>query len=237
MAKPSMADHGHYLCQAYNYWGSIQSRIAELYILRAATIQFSVMANFSLNWFALDVDGNNTSEGSGSQSVNVTDHYFIQAALELALNSSGIKVKIDRVIDRPGGSEVKAKIRSICTNCSLVNHSLDTIENEVMDLNDGFISLVHYINNGIINSEFVVAASNNTFVRMQVVMATAPSNISVDCPQAMSTSDTHFFICGKHKHNFYFLDCTIKIKFIKKLCTINVECAENGVSIWGCKIY
>ena len=197
MTKPSKPDHGYYLCQAYNYQGSIQSRIAELRVLRASAIWFSFMANFSLNWFALNTDDNNNTEGSGSyESVNVTDRQIIKAALESAYNSSNVTVKLDSVIDEPGGSQVKARIMSVCTGCDLVNYSLDNVENTVMELNEEFDSLVNYTNNGIISSQFVVAGSSNAYVRMQVVMAMA-GNTSIDCPQTMSISDNHFFVCGE----------------------------------------
>lgn len=196
VTKPSKADHGYYLCQAYNYRGAIQSRIAELYVLQASAIWFSFTANFSLNWFALDTDENKT-EGSGSyQSVNVTDRQFIKAALESVYNSSNVTVRIDNVIDEPGGSQVRARIMSICKGCDLVNYSLDAVENTVMELNEEFDSLVNYTNTDIINSLFVVAGSIDAYVRMQVVMAMA-GNTSIDCPQTMSISDNHFFVCGE----------------------------------------
>ena len=195
VTKPSKADHGYYLCQAYNYQGSIQSRVAELYVLRASAIQFSIMANFSLNWFALITD-DDKAEGSGSQSVNMTDQHLIKAALESVINSTNVTVKLDSVIDELGGSQVMARIMSVCTACDLVNYSLDTIENTVMELNEEFDDIVNYANNGITNNEFVVAGSNGTMVRMQVVMAMA-GNISIDCPQMMSISDSHFFVCGE----------------------------------------
>ena len=195
MTKPSKADHGYYLCQAYNYQGSIQSRVAELYVLRASAIQFSIMANFSLNWFALVTDDDKT-EGSGSQSVNVTDQRLIKAALELVINSTNVTVKLDSIIDEPGGSQVMARIISICTACNLVNYSLDTVEDTVMELNEEFDGIINHTNNGITNDEFVVAGSNSTLVRMQVAMAMA-GNISIDCPRTMSISDSHFFVCGE----------------------------------------
>lgn len=178
--------------------GSIQSKIAKLYVLRTSTVHFSVVVNFSLNWFALDAD-NNKNEGSGSQSVNVMDRHIIRAALESALNSSNITVKLDRV-DGQGSSQVQATILSICTNCNLLNYSLDTIKIKTMDLYDELNSLVNYINNRIINSEFIVATSSDSFVRMQVTMAAA-GNISINCPQTMSISESHFFVCGEYQHN------------------------------------
>ena len=193
--KPSKANHGYYLCQAYNHRGSIQSRIAELYVLRASTIRFSIMANISVDWFALDVDNDN-DEGSGGQSINVTDYHIIQAALEAALNSSDIRVNLNSVVNRPGGSAVQTEIFGVCDDCNLLNYSLGTIENTVMDLYDNFSSLVEYLNNGIINSEFTVVASSSDVIRMRVVMATA-GNVSIKCPWTMRTSDTHFFVCGE----------------------------------------
>ena len=195
VTKPSKANHGYYLCQAYNYMGSIQSRIAELYVLRASTIRFSIMANISVDWFALDVDSDK-DEGSGGQSINVTDYRIIQAALEAALNSSDIRVKLNTVINRPGGSQVQTEIFGVCGDCNLLNYSLDIIENGVMDLYDNFSSLVEYLNDEIVGSEFTVVASSSDVIRMRVVMAMA-GNVSIKCPQTMRISDTHFFVCGE----------------------------------------
>ena len=196
VTKPSKANHGYYLCQAYNHRGSIQSRIAELFVLHASTIQFNIKASISVDWFALDVDGDK-EEGSGGQSINVTDYRIIQAALEAALNSSDIRVKLDSVISRPGGSQVQVEIFSVCGDCNLLNYSLDTIENEVMNLYDNFSNLVEYLNDGIVNSEFTVVASSNDVIRMRVVMATA-GNVSIMCPRTMRISNSHFFVCGKY---------------------------------------
>lgn len=200
--KPSKANHGYYLCQAYNYRGSIQSRAAKLYVLKASTMQFSFMANFSINWFALENDTD--IEGSGFQSINVTDRNIIMAALESALNSSNITIELDSVIDRPGGSQVEVRIFGICATCDLLNYSLANIENSVMNLSDELSRLVMYLNQGIINRQFIVAGSSDTYIRMQIVMATA-SNVSSSCPQTMSISRSHFFICGEYAlHNSYF---------------------------------
>lgn len=214
--KPSKTDHGYYLCQAYNYRGSIQSRIAELHVLHASTIRFSIVANFSLNWFALDAD-NDTNAGSGQQSVNITDPRTIKIALESALNSSDLRVRLDHVVNRPGGSQVYAGIYAVCGNCDLLNYSLGTIQNKVMNLNDKFVDLVEYLNNGIINSDFTVVISSNDAVRMRVVMAMA-DNVSFSCPQTMGISNRHFFLCGKHTTFLCGLNYTVilflNIKFI-----------------------
>ena len=153
------------------------------------------MANFSLNWFALVTD-DDKAEGSGSQSVNMTDQSIIKATLESVFNSTNVTVKLDSVIDELGGSQVMARIISVCAACNLVNYSLDTVENTVMELNEEFDSIVNYTNNGITNSEFVAVGSNDTF-RMQVAMEMA-GNISIDCPRTMSISDSHFFVCGEY---------------------------------------
>jgi len=200
--KPSMADHGYYLCQAYNYKGSAQSRIAKLYILRTSIVQLSVMANFSINWFALD---SNEDEGSGRQRINVTDCNIITSALESALNSSNIKIELISVDNRPGGSEVKTKIFGVCSRCNLLNRSLNATEYHVMNLFDEFSNLTEFLNHGIVNSEFDVRASS---IRMEVVMATAGKK-SHSCPHTMSKSNNHNFICGECPTHSYCLDCIV----------------------------
>ena len=193
VTKPSKANHGYYLCQAYNYMGSIESRVAELYVLRTSTIQLSIMADFSIDWFELEAE----NVGSGNQRINVTDSNVIQAALEAVLNSTNIAVKLGTVTNRPGGSEVEAEILSVCDDCNLLNNSLDTVNNEVMSLYSKFTNVVEHINVGINDSDFTIVSSNSSVIRMEIVMATA-GNVSMECPQTMSISDEHFFVCGEY---------------------------------------
>ena len=197
--NPSKANHGYYLCQAYNYMGSIQSRAAELYVLCTSITQLSFMANFSINWFEFDED--DQGQGSGNQRINITDCTVIQAALKAVLNSSNITVKLGHVINRPGGSEVEAEILSLCDDCNFLNYSLDTIKNKVMSLYSEFTNLVEHINVGLINSDFMIVSSNTSVIRMKIVMAAA-ENVSMECPQAMSIfrSGDHFFVCGEYMY-------------------------------------
>jgi len=197
-----MADSGYYLCQAYNHEGSIQSTPAELVVLGASTIQSRIIASFSVLWFTMN-DG--TTEGSGYDRVNITDNSTIQSALETVLNSSLIRVVVVDVDTSVVASEITAEIFGICSNCNLVNDSLDTIEDEIMNWQQELYNLVEYIQQNIVNREFIVAASSEAFVRMRITAANS-SDVIISCPPAMTISNNSFFICGKciliFKYNF-----------------------------------
>jgi len=190
-----MADSGYYLCQAYNHEGSIQSIPAELVVLGTSTIQYSILASFSVVWFTIEDD--NITDGSGGDKVNITNYNTIESALETALNSSVIRVIVVDISTSVISSEIRAEIFGICSNCNLINDSLDNIEDQIMTLQRKLDNLVDYIQQDITtNGDFIVAAPGDEFIRMRITAANS-SSVLMKCPPKMITSNSYFFICGE----------------------------------------
>jgi len=193
ITKPEMADSGYYLCQAYNHEGSIQSIPAKLVVLGTSTIQSSILASFSVVWFTMD---DTNTEGSGGNRVNITNYSTIESALQTVLNSSVIRVIVVDVKTSIVSSEISAEIFGICSNCNLVNESLDTIKDQIMALQKKLYDLVDNIQQGITNGEFIVAASGDEFVRMKIEAANS-SGVLIECPLMMTISNSSPFVCGE----------------------------------------
>ena len=195
LRKPEIADSGYYLCQAYNHEGSIQSIPAELVVLGTSTIQYSILASFSVMWFTIDDD--NITDGSGGDRVNITNYNIIESALETALNSSVIRVIVVDISTSVIGSEVRAEIFGICSNCNLINDSLGNIEDQIMTLQRKLDNLTDYIQQDITtNGDFIVASPGDEFIRMRITAANS-SSVSMQCPPTMIISNSSFFICGE----------------------------------------